>query len=291
MIFAIVDIGSHTLRLAIYERKNGADSLLSKTKFALGLAGYLKNNVMTEEGILALLTHLKKFCKFISAFKITDIYAFATAAIRMSKNQAEVLERIKQETGLKVQVISGEEEAALAFLGATRKSPIEEGALFDIGGGSCEIVKFSNNNIMEQYSLPIGAVSLSKKFDAEFFPTSYAREKIKAATLEAIEASGVNFAASRALALGGAAKAAKLLLNRDNNDSISKVELDELLTRFSGELTNNDKSLLLRSVADRMPILITGFVMLSALMEVFDTEKFYYRNGGVREGYIDKYIK
>ncbi len=291
MIFAIIDIGSHTVRLAIYERKNGADSLLAKKKFAMGLAGYLKNNVMAEEGILALLGLLKEFYKFISAFKITEVYAFATAAIRMSKNQAEVLERIRKETGLSVQVISGEEEAALAFAGATKNSPIADGVLFDIGGGSCEIVKFADNHIIEEYSMPIGAVSLSKKFNAEFFPEASAREKIKAVTLQAIQNTGVSFAASRALALGGAAKAAKLLLNRDNNDSISKVELDELLTRFTGELTNNDKSLLLRSVADRMPILITGFVMLSTLMEVFDTEKFYYRNGGVREGYIDKYIK
>lgn len=290
MIFAIIDIGSHTLRLAIYERKNGADSLLTKTKFALGLAGYLKNNVMAEDGILSLLALLKKFCKFISAFEISRIYAFATAAIRMSENQAEILGRIKKETGLSVKVISGEEEASLAFSGATQDSPIADGVLFDIGGGSCEIVKFADNNIIEKYSMPIGAVSLSKKFDAEFFPNFESRERIKQTVKETIEASGANFKATRALGLGGAAKAAKLLLNRDNNDSISKTELDELLNRFTGKLTNNDKSLLLRSVADRMHILITGFVMLSTLMDVFGTEKFYYRNGGVREGFIDKYI-
>jgi len=291
MIFAAIDIGSHTLRLAVYERKNGADSLLTKTKFALGLAGYLKNNVMSEEGIFALLTHLKEFCKFLKAFDITKVHAFATAAVRMSENQDEILKRIKSETGLSIKVISGEEEATLAFLGATKNSPIDEGALFDIGGGSTEIVGFKDAKMTKEYSLPIGAVSLSKKYDAEFFPQKSAREKIKAATLKAIQEAKVNFAASRALALGGAAKGAKLLLNRDINDSISKAELDELLSRFTSELTNNDKSLLLRVVADRAPILITGFVMLSALMEALGSEKFYFRDGGVREGYIDRYVK
>lgn len=291
MIYGVIDIGSHTLRLAVYERKNGADSLLTKTKFALGLAGYLKDGTMSEAGIFSLLTHLKDFCKFLRAFDITEVYSFATAALRMSKNQAEILARIKSETGLDVRIISGEEEAALAFMGATKDSPVREGALIDIGGGSTEIVKFAEDKIIENYSLPIGAVSLSKRYNAEFFPTEDAREKVRLAAIDAMSAANINIDAKKALALGGAAKGAKLLLNRDTNDSISKEELGELLNRFKGELNNNDKSLLLREVADRVPILITGFVMLLAIMETMNTEKFYYKNGGVREGYIDKYIK
>lgn len=291
MIFGIVDIGSHTLRLAVYERKNGADSLLTKTKFALGLAGYLKDGTMGEEGISLLLAHLKDFCKFLRAFDIAEIHSFATAALRMSKNQAGILSRIKSETGLSVKIISGEEEATLAFLGATKDSPIKDGALIDIGGGSTEIVTFRGKEIIENYSLPIGAVSLSKKYNAEFFPDKDARENIRLATLKAMQAANIKPYAKKALALGGTAKGAKLLLNRDINDSISKEEIDELLKRFQGELTSHDKSLLLREVADRAPILITGFVMLSALMETMNTEKFYYKDGGVREGYIDKYIR
>ena len=291
MIFGIVDIGSHTLRLAVYERKNGVDSLLTKTKFALGLAGYLKDGTMSEEGIFSLLTHLKDFCKFLRAFDITKVYSFATAALRMSKNNAEILARIKNETGLDVKIISGEEEAALAFLGATKDSPIEEGALIDIGGGSTEIVTFAGDKIIENHSLPIGAVSLSKEYNAEFFPNEKARQNVRLATLKAAQTANIKVNAKKALALGGAAKGAKLLLNRDIIDSISKEEIDELLNRFQGELASHDKSLLLREVADRAPILITGFVMLSTLMETMHTEKFYYKDGGVREGYIDKYVK
>ena len=291
MIFGIIDIGSHTLRLAVYERKNGVDSLLTKTKFALGLAGYLKDGVMSEEGIFSLLTHLKDFCKFLRAFDITEVHSFATAALRMSKNNAEILARIKAETGLDVKIISGEEEAALAFIGATKDSPIKEGALIDIGGGSTEIVTFVGDKIIENHSLPIGAVSLSKKYNAEFFPSKKARESVRLETLKTAQTANIKVNAKKALVLGGAAKGAKLLLNRDIIDSISKEEIDELLNRFQGELSSHDKSLLLREVADRAPILITGFVMLSTLMETMHTEKFYYKDGGVREGYIDKYIK
>ncbi|MBO6303833.1 MAG: exopolyphosphatase [Selenomonadaceae bacterium] len=291
MIFGIIDIGSHTLRLAVYERKNGVDSLLTKTKFALGLAGYLKDGTMSEEGIFSLLTHLKDFCKFLRAFDITEVHSFATAALRMSKNNAEILARIKAETGLDVKIISGEEEAALAFIGATKDSPIKEGALIDIGGGSTEIVTFVGDKIIENHSLPIGAVSLSKKYNAEFFPSKKARESVRLETLKTAQTANIKVNAKKALVLGGAAKGAKLLLNRDIIDSISKEEIDELLNRFQGELSSHDKSLLLREVADRAPILITGFVMLSTLMETMHTEKFYYKDGGVREGYIDKYIK
>lgn len=291
MIFGIIDIGSHTLRLAIYERKQKVDTLLTKSKFPIGLAGYLKNNVMEEEGIYALLSVLKKFREFLDAFKIEKVYAFATAAVRMSENKADILSRAKRETGFEIKIISGEEEAELAFIGATQESPVNHGAVIDIGGGSTEIVEFKGGKILKQYSLAIGAVALSKKYSAEFFPSLEARENIRNATIKAVQEANANLNVKDALALGGAAKGAKLLLNRTELEPIELKELNFLKEKFSKELTDVDKSLLLRTAADRAPILITGFVMLSALMESFHSERFYFCDGGVREGFMERYTK
>lgn len=291
MIFAIVDIGSHTLRLAVYERKNGVDFLLTKTKYALGLAGYLKSGMMTDEGITALVGFLKVFRKFLNAFEINEVYTFATAAIRMSKNQMEILTRIKQETGFEVRVLNGQEEAEFAFMGATRDCPINRGVLLDIGGGSTEMVKFDEGKILKKYSLPIGAVSLSKKYGGEFFPETAVREQIRQATIDELKKANVAIKAEDALALGGAAKGAKILLDRSANDPIELAELMSLEKRFGTKLTENDKSLLLREVPDRAQILIAGFCVLSTLMEEFGIKRFYFSKGGVREGFIDRYVK
>lgn len=290
MIFAVVDIGSHTLRLAIYERKNELDFLLTKTKHALGLAGFLKDEVMTEDGILTLLEHLKKFRKFLDAFNITDVYAFATAALRMSKNKAEILGRVKKETGFEINVLSGEEEAEFAFIGATKNSPVKSGALFDIGGGSTEIVRFDGKEILKEYSLPIGAVSLAKKYNAEFFPDFDARKKIADNVADELLKAKVDIKATDAIALGGAAKGAKILLGKEVYEPINLEDLINLETRLKSPLSVDDKTLLLRETPDRAHILIAGFCILIRLMQEVNCERFYYLSGGVREGFIDKRI-
>ncbi|MBR3721594.1 MAG: hypothetical protein IKN12_02420 [Selenomonadaceae bacterium] len=298
MIFAIVDIGSHTLRLAVYEEEKGECNLLTKKKFALGLAGYLKNNVMAEEGVLALLSVLRQFRAFLDAFKIENISAFATAAFRMAENRDDIVARIRKETGFSVRILSGKEEAELAFIGVTRTSPVKTGVLVDIGGGSTEIVSFSNGIILMEKSLPIGAVSLSKKYDAEFFPASSVLEAISRETIDALSNANINVTAKFALTLGGAAKGARILLSALEGNKLKETinlpmtvgDIRSLLRRFDKNLTDADKVLLLKEVADRVPILMTGFSMLAAILSSFGVEEVYYREGGVREGFISEVL-
>lgn len=298
MIFAVVDIGSHTLRLAVYEEINGEFSLLTKKKFALGLAGYLKNNVMAEEGILALLSVLCQFRLFLDAFKIEKISAFATAALRMAENRSDILARIKKETGFTVRVLSGKEEAELAFIGVTKTSPVKTGVLVDIGGGSTEIVSFANGIILTEKSLPIGAVSLSKKYGAEFFPAPPILDNIAVETLNTLHNANINVAAKSALALGGAAKGARILLSALDGRKLKETinlpmtpdEIRCLMKRFGGKLADADKAILLKEVADRVPILMAGFSMLVTLLSALGVEEVYYREGGVREGFISEVL-
>ncbi|MBR3621820.1 MAG: hypothetical protein IKN43_00515 [Selenomonadaceae bacterium] len=298
MIFAVVDIGSHTLRLAVYEKVGDGCALLTKKKFALGLAGYVKNNVMSEEGVLALLSVLRQFRLFLSAFKIENVSAFATAAFRMAENRDDVVARIKKETGFSVRILSGKEEAELAFIGVTKTSPVKTGVLIDIGGGSTEIVSFSNNIILMEKSLPIGAVSLSKKYDAEFFPEVSVLEKINGETLGALRDANINVTAKSALALGGAAKGARILLSALDgmklketvNFSMTIRDIRGLLERFGGNLTDADKSILLKEVPDRIHILMVGFSMLVTLLSALGVDEVYYREGGVREGFISEVL-
>ena len=82
MIQAIIDIGSNTVRMAIYQIDSGRIEMLMKKKHMVGLAAYLKNGEMQQQGIDKLCEVLNEFKEFLSSFRITDITAFTTAALR-----------------------------------------------------------------------------------------------------------------------------------------------------------------------------------------------------------------
>ena len=88
------------------------------------------------------------------ANKTTVIRAVATAAIRNAANSADIIAYLAEETGLVIELLSGEEEARLGFLGMINALDLEEGFLVDIGGGSTEISLFENGSLLKAYRFP-----------------------------------------------------------------------------------------------------------------------------------------
>jgi len=91
------------------------------------------------------------------------VAAFTTAALRNAKNSREAVAAIEERTGIKIQVISGDEEATFDFIGATHNLQNDSGLLIDIGGGSTEIVTYRDRQIQYKTSLPIGSLSFASK--------------------------------------------------------------------------------------------------------------------------------
>ena len=143
MLHGIIDIGSSTVRMAVYDIRGGDIEMLLKKKHVVGLAAYVKDGVMTQAGIDKAVEILKEFTGFLQCFHITRVAAFTTAALRNAKNSKEAVAEIERRTGLKIRVITGDEEAAFDFIGATHAFGHEDGLLVDIGGGSTELVAFA----------------------------------------------------------------------------------------------------------------------------------------------------
>lgn len=140
MIHGIIDIGSNTVRMAIYDITDGKIDFLMKKKHLVGLAAYLDNNVMTKMGIDKVCDVLFEFRAFLDIFQIDHVDAFTTAALRNCKNSKEAVEEIIRRTGIHVEVISGDMEAAYDFAGAVHNIEEQDGVLVDIGGASTELV-------------------------------------------------------------------------------------------------------------------------------------------------------
>src|SRR5699024_6882114 len=115
----IVDLGSNTIRLSIYHWEGRQFKLLMNKKEMAGLAGYIKDGVLSDRGILVACQVLSGFKALLENFDIRDIHVFATASLRNIVNTEDALDTIRAVTGVTVEVVSGSDEATLSFLGAT----------------------------------------------------------------------------------------------------------------------------------------------------------------------------
>ena len=171
MLHGIIDIGSSTVRMAVYDIRGGDIDMLLKKKHVVGLAAYVKDGVMTQAGIDKAVEILEEFTGFLHCFRITRVAAFTTAALRNAKNSREAVAEIERRTGLTIRVITGDEEATFDFIGATHAFGHKDGLLVDIGGGSTELVAFADGAITQKVSLPLGATDFHARFSDDVLPT------------------------------------------------------------------------------------------------------------------------
>lgn len=163
----VIDIGSNSIRLIIYEAGNDRTCRMvhkAKETVRLGVNRDEHGN-MTEDDIWTVIPVLQRFKDICTANRTSHIRAVATAAVRQSANTAEITALWERETGISVQVLTGEEEAYFGFLGVTRSLParIQEGFIVDIGGGSTEISYFKGDELLHSTSLPCGAVNMTNQ--------------------------------------------------------------------------------------------------------------------------------
>jgi exopolyphosphatase / guanosine-5'-triphosphate,3'-diphosphate pyrophosphatase len=171
--YGIIDIGSNTIRLVIYERnKSGRLKEVENVKSVARLRNYLtEDNVLTEEGIRMLLETLLSFQDITRHHQIQHVKCIATATIRQAKNQEDIKKLVEETTDFSIRVLSEYEEAYYGFLAAVNSTPITEGITIDIGGGSTELTYYKDRQLIEYYSFPFGALSLKQTFIAGNIPT------------------------------------------------------------------------------------------------------------------------
>lgn len=295
MLHGIIDIGSNTIRMAVYLIEGSHIEMLLKKKHTVGLAGYLKDGVMQQEGIDKAVAVLEEFRDFLKFFRITNVLAFTTAALRNAKNSKEAVGEIEARTGLTIRVITGDEEAVFDFIGATRKLQSDSGLLVDIGGGSTEIVTYRNREIQYKTSLPIGSLAFRTQYVHGLLPTLTECIEMRAAA-EAVLNEAAEFSevtVDSIAGIGGTFKGAAALYNVWFNQPASntRMETKRLRTIIGNFLSEHEMTYdmtiaLMRAVPDRMHTIIPGLVIADVLARRFKTKVITYSDSGVREGYI-----
>ena len=164
---AIIDVGSNSARLVIsHIYKNGAYLMAYNQKESLRLSQKVNaENLLTEEAFACTLETMKSFLHMCKLYQVDKIIAVATAAIRNADNGQELIDRVAQETGINLHIISGNTEAYISFLGVINTLDVKDGIMFDLGGGSTELILFRNRQVVKSVSLPFGAVNTTAMFN------------------------------------------------------------------------------------------------------------------------------
>ena len=168
MRMAVLDVGSNTVHLLIVDAYAGAAPIPAMSqKYELRLAEQLKDDgALTKSSVKSLIEVLHDCNTYIKDHACDELLAFATSAIRESRNSDSILAKIKQETGIDLQVLDGEHEAALTFLAVRRWFGWSSGRLLvaDIGGGSFEVASGADEHPDLAMSIPLGAGRLTRDF-------------------------------------------------------------------------------------------------------------------------------
>ena len=174
---AVIDIGSNSVRLVVYEGPARAPFPICNEKALCGLGRDMGESRLLREGAVdAALATLRRFRRLLDDFGRPPVSAVATAAVRSARNGEDFVARARS-IGFEIDVLSGEREAELAALGVASLEPGASGLVGDMGGGSLELTRLRDGAPSGAASLSIGPLVLMQRFPGDAAAAEAAIEK------------------------------------------------------------------------------------------------------------------
>lgn len=167
---AIIDIGSNSIRLVVYQGPPRLPATLFNEKVLAGLGRSLaETGAIDAEAMNLAGAALRRFGALIQEMACHDVRTVATAAVRDAANGADLI-RLAERLGLNVELLSGAQEAKAAGLGVLSAIPEADGIVGDLGGGSLELVRIAAGHVHEHVSFPLGVLRLAALRSKGGFP-------------------------------------------------------------------------------------------------------------------------
>lgn len=300
MRLGVLDIGSNTGHLLVVDAHGGAAPLPAFSyKEPLRLAEHLdKDGRVIDAGIQALTEFCRTSLRLAEEKGCEEMLAFATSAVRDATNSDDVLDHVRDKTGVDLEVLPGEDEARLTFLAVRRWFGWSAGrlAVFDIGGGSLEIAAGTDEAPDVAWSLPLGAARLAATWFAEGVPDEDAltllRRQIRADIARdaghLLRAGPPDRAAAtsktfRSLAriCGAAPSAEGPLVPRQ----LAAAALDEWIPKLVA-MSGDELAVLPGVSPSRTHQIVPGALVAEAVMDIFDLPELEVCPWALREGVI-----
>ena len=300
MRLGVLDLGSNTVHLLLVDAHYGAAPVpASKLKMPVRLSEHLAADGSVEStAVDELVAFIREGLTLAEDKGATEVMAFATSAIREATNGEAVMQRLRDETGLDIQVLSGDDEARMTFLAARRWFGWSSGRilLFDIGGGSLEMASGTDEEPDTAVSLPLGAGRLTRDFLQGDPPTpDSVRELRRHARARIAEVVGRVRRHGEARVAVATSKTFKQLARiagappSSEGLHVARVlrvdDLREIVPRLSA-MTVSERSRIPGVSEGRSAQMVAGAIVAEAAMDLFELEELVICPWALREGLI-----
>ena len=292
----IIDLGSNSARLVIVNLfTDGHFMVIDELKESVRLGqdmqrdGFLKPARVAET-----IKTLKMFRKLCDASGVTRIIAVATEAVRRAKNQRSFLDEIQSSCGIKIRVLSAEEEAVFVYRGVINTMDVPKGIVLEIGGGSTKIVYYNRRNMLNYVTLPFGAVTLTGLFSGDGLKPEQQAEKIEEFFTEQLKQ--VEWLKDvdpdvQMMGVGGSFRnlfKISKMVHKYPLDSVHnyKMQVEDFLPVYDMiKVLDLDKKKKIKGLsAERADILPAALAVIKSFISYLGVESFTFSGAGLREG-------
>ena len=301
---AIIDIGSNSIKLLVASKKTDGtieEIFQSTEETRIGHGIGIKNPILRENSMRRALTSVRILLSKSKDYNAVTTDIIATSAVRDSSNHQEFAQRIKEETGISLRILSGKTEAQLIGQGV-RCDPairnLKNFYLFDLGGGSLECISFENSLQMQKKSLPLGSVRMTEKWIKK--PESPFSKKnamdIGENVARELKSSGFTISANSnapAILTGGSATNVRFLLSDDQlNPSaiIPLTKLEELLEKIA-PLNLEERRKINGLPAERADIFPAALITLITISLMGNFDRFRHSFYNLRYGIASELLQ
>src|SRR3981081_4175030 len=158
---AVIDIGSNSVRLVVYESMTRSLVTIFNEKALCGLGREVQTTgLLAADAVAKALTSLRRFRALCRVMKVRRVHAIATAACRDASNGPDFIARAERICGVRIEILSGPREAKLSALGVISGVHRPDGIVGDLGGGSLELIDVRGNRVRSGGTLPPGSLAL-----------------------------------------------------------------------------------------------------------------------------------
>ena len=295
MRLGVIDLGSNTIRLVVYQWNGQSLEVLENVKHHTRNIKFVRHAQMSKEGLDFIVASVKELMVIARAYDTDHLHIFATASFRNIKNSDDAVSYIENEIEHVIDLHNGDEESLFGFEGMRRNVSLPlEGLSVDIGGASTEITYFKNNKAVFMGSLPMGSLNLFIQHVHNVMPTESEQFLIRLDVQNHLDSlvwlSQLNV--KNVIGIGGSARAIMRLhqAKYDINTSIYDIHLSKKrvseLANFNMDQRDIETRLILKAIPDRMTTVIPGAIIIDEIMNLIHADDYAVSLYGVREGYL-----
>lgn len=287
---AVIDIGSNSARMAIFERTSrfGFHLIMeAKSRVRIGEGAYDFGGTLQEAALQRGLNALEEFSHIIGNFGCTKTLCVATSALRDAPNASSFVKQVREKVGIHIKIIDGIKEAYYGGIGALNYlKPLNTALTIDIGGGSTELAFIQNGMITDTISLNIGTVRLKELFFDKKKPLAEIRSFIE----KEFSKIPAYVSGECVIGIGGTLRSLSKIIMERSAYPLKTVHAFEYALQdhlyLIHEITTSDvlglKNLGVRK--DRYDTMREGCIIFQSLCEKFSTQRVITSGAGVREG-------